>query len=132
VVGGAGQFIPEQPRKFYESLAQGLITYAEAQFRLDRLQEDGRTFRVHLQQVERQRGKPLPELHPEPPPRSVVYIWEWFIDLSLSRGGDLMTSAVPYSEISAWASLTGQRPTAWEVSILRRIDIAYLKARRDD
>ena len=31
-----------------------------------------------------------------------------------------------YSEIKAWAELTGTTPTSWEVSVLKRIDQVFL------
>jgi hypothetical protein len=54
-------------------------------------------------------------------------LWEWFADLSRRRSnGGLAPNPVSFSEIDAWARLTGTAPTPWEVSVLTRLDDALL------
>lgn len=54
-------------------------------------------------------------------------MWGWFCELSAARGGNgFGLSPISFTEIDAWARVTGERPTPWEVGLLRRIDTAIL------
>lgn len=63
------------------------------------------------------------------PPQTGEYIFEWFWELNSSRqsgfGGPLPLS---YTEIAAWAAITGTIATRDEISIIRRLDSAYIAA----
>lgn len=62
------------------------------------------------------------------PPYEVEHLWLWFCDLSSARtGSGFGANPISYVEIAAWARLTGNDPTPWEVSVLRRMDIAALE-----
>jgi hypothetical protein len=62
------------------------------------------------------------------PPYEVEHLWHWFCDLSAVRtGSGFGANPIGYGEIEAWARLTGNDPTPWEVSVLRRMDIAALE-----
>lgn len=121
------RYIPRPTGKFLEGLGKRLVSYAEAEFGLSRL-ENGKPLRDHLRQVERTRQARVDELHPKEPHPNVLYLWGWFLDLHSSRGEGGLT----YSEIAAWAALTGIEPSPWEISILRRLDRTYLASRAED
>jgi hypothetical protein len=36
--------------------------------------------------------------------------------------------AIPFSEMKAWAEMTGAQPSAWEISVIERMDAAALAA----
>lgn len=61
------------------------------------------------------------------PPELLDYIWAWFFDLCIARSSNgWAANPISYTEIAAWAALTMADPTPWEVSVLRRMDSAYL------
>lgn len=60
-------------------------------------------------------------------PACVVYLWGWFLELHNARpSGGLGPGAISYSDIYAWTLLTGNRPTKWDVEVLKQLDYAYL------
>lgn len=77
-----------------------------------------------------ERGWEPEEVPPEadPPPAGAEFLWEWFLDLSAGRASNgFGPSPLSWQDIAAWAALTGQAPTPWEVSVLRRLDRVYLE-----
>lgn len=65
----------------------------------------------------------LPELHPDPPPRAILYLWGWFLELDSTRDiGGMGVRAIRYAEIQAWAALTGRSPRPEEIALIVRID----------
>jgi hypothetical protein len=57
-----------------------------------------------------------------------VHLWGWFVELSHARSSNgYSANPIGFAEIEAWARLTGQEPTPWEVSVLRRMDTAALE-----
>ncbi|MFO0271361.1 MAG: hypothetical protein ACK53W_12605 [Gemmatimonadota bacterium] len=97
-------------------------------FRLGRPVGTGKgTVRDQLEQVERQTGDRPPELDMPPIPDCIAHVWEWWVDIASSRGSTgFGPAAITYSEIAAWAALTGADPTPFEVQALRAIERAYL------
>lgn len=71
-------------------------------------------------------------------PEACAYVWTWFCELHArpsststlaSAGGvatTVATAPISYAEIIAWAQLTRRRPQAWEVELLREIDMVWL------
>lgn len=85
------------------------------------------TLREHLASAEDQGGY-IPELHPDPPPELVEYIWQIFGELHSARANNgLATSALTYSEMEAWGRLTARQLTPFEVRTIKEIDNAFLK-----
>lgn len=88
------------------------------------------TLREHFTSVYNQTGVMPPELANEkevPPP--VRYIWQWFEELHTARGGSgFGPSPISFCEIDAWARLTGRLPEAWEVQVIKDIDVCYLSS----
>jgi len=83
--------------------------------------ESETTYRQHYQQVEAQGGHE-PKLHVSLP-KGLQHIWHWFADLSTTCG----EGGIGYSEIQAWARLTGRSPAIYEVKLLKKLDKLYLK-----
>jgi len=70
----------------------------------------------------------MPEqLQPVDIPAAIIYLWQWFCELSGGRGyADFGALPLTYSEIQAWAQLTRMDPMAWEVEALKALDRVYL------
>lgn len=61
------------------------------------------------------------------PPQLLDYLWGWFFELCTARSSNgWSANPLSYTEICAWALLMRTDPTPWEVSVLRRMDSAYL------
>ena len=81
----------------------------------------------HLQGIWRQTGEKPPELDGPPIPPVGAYLWEWFSELHKARQGP-----ISYSEIQAWAKLSGNSPEPWEVKAIKALDIEYLKFQNEE
>jgi len=79
------------------------------------------TYRQHYKSIEHQGGH-VPELHVEVP-RELRYVFSWFSELSSSRG----EGGILFSDIAAWADLTGHSLLIFEVQLLNKIDRIYLE-----
>lgn len=65
------------------------------------------------------------------PPWPLEHLWEWFAELAAARTGNgFGPNPISYAEIASWAALRCAAPSAWEVSLLRRMDSAWLMASR--
>lgn len=81
----------------------------------------------HLQSIWKQSGEKPKELDGPPMPELGAHLWSWFSQLHKARQGP-----ITYSEIEAWARLTGNSPQAWEVQAIKEIDVAYLKHQTEE
>ena len=98
-----------------------------ARIELDGQLEDGTTLRGHLEQLEEATGKPCERLQNAAPPPAGERVWGWFWDLSDGRPNNgFGEGAIPYQEIQAWKSVTGERPEPWEIKAIRAMDGAFL------
>jgi len=110
----------------------GLLGFAQHEFMLGKRQEDGTTAKDHLEHEARNRqllGKEPPkQLEEIEIPYCVVYIWQWFQEITGGRGYSGMGQPLPisYSELLAWSKLTMTEPTAWEISALKAVDQIFL------
>jgi hypothetical protein len=104
-----------------------LIEHAEHEFELNQRGANGETRRSTLEAA-RRLGAGVPELdNPVSIPRELADVFAWFVDLSGARGGTgFGPAALSFAEIAAWSRLAGIDPTPFEVSVLRRLDVAYL------
>lgn len=60
-----------------------------------------------------------------PLPAALVYLWDWFLELDLSRGEGMMgIPPLTYVMLHAWAQLTRRRPASYEVRALFQLDLA--------
>jgi hypothetical protein len=57
----------------------------------------------------------------------IMYLWEWFLDLNSTRQSGMGMNAISYSEICAWCELTGNRPSPYEIRVIKLLDRVYLE-----
>jgi hypothetical protein len=67
------------------------------------------------------------QLEPVDIPYALLYLWGWFCELSNGRQySEAGAMPLTYSEMDAWARLTGNDPTAWEITVIKKLDREYL------
>lgn len=104
------------------------MAYGEHEINLLQRQPDGATLRDHLLAAERS-GLAAPELVGPPLPAAGAYLWGWFLDLSAARGrSGFGLGPISYQDIAAWAWLHGIAPSSFELGVLRRLDLAFLRS----
>jgi len=60
-------------------------------------------------------------------PDSLGYLWEFFLDLNVTRDNyGWGPTKLKYREIAAWCDLTQQKLDPWELEALLRLDSAFL------
>ena len=70
----------------------------------------------------------MPIIEPEDPPRELRYVIDMWAELSSARQVTMGAHCpIGYVEIAHWALLTGRVVSAFDVSLIRSIDVAYLK-----
>jgi len=106
-----------------------VVAFAEAHFELELPPRGGGKGRLrdHLRKVHEQTGHLDPRLAEESRlPGSLAHLMDWYLDLRASHApGPGGPSALTYAELDAWARLTRQEPTPWEIETLRAIDVAF-------
>ncbi len=66
-------------------------------------------------------------------PEPLAHVWAWFCELSNARTpGAFAVASISYQDMEAWARLTGHRPTAAEVALLRELDAAFIASLRKE
>jgi hypothetical protein len=129
VVAEPGQSGAGGQRAFYQQLAERLIAHAEHTFALSKKEPDGATRRQHLEQVAAATGITPPDLVGPDLPLELAYLLQWWAELSAARGqGFSGPLPLSFTEIDAWSRLTGSALTAFEVSVLRDLDRAFLQS----
>lgn len=105
---------------------------------MNAVRDDGSTNRDHLEAAARQprnskaREAARAKLNGSALPACILYLWRWFLDLHNGRpSGGFGPGAITYSDMHAWAALTGNRPTPWDVETIKQLDYAYLKHSAD-
>lgn len=99
------------------------MEFARSEFRLSKPGEDGVSMRAKLEKMKSHALYRLPKM-----PRALEHIWAWFCELNSARTSNgFGANPITYSEIAAWSALTLNVPTPWEVSLLKRIDRAFLE-----
>lgn len=93
---------------------------------------DGRQRREHFELATRQLGyEPAEAVGPDCPPVFET-VWSWFCDLDQGRGSNgFGPSGLSYAEIAAWRTLTGQRPSVFELGLIRALDARFLQHRAE-
>ncbi|WP_435406470.1 phage tail assembly chaperone [Pseudomonas juntendi] len=80
-----------------------------------------------MEQVERAAGRRPAQLDGPELPAAVDHVWGWYLELHAARGGSgFGPSPIGFTEMAAWAALTGNHPSPWEVETLRALDQAHL------
>ncbi|TNG94881.1 hypothetical protein FHQ28_05665 [Pasteurellaceae bacterium USgator11] len=110
-----------------------LCEYAQAEFKLDKKPKDSEaTLREHLTAVYEQTNiKPEQLNNPEPDP-FVLYLLDYFRELSMSRQCGMTINPILYSEIEAWSRLTATTLEKWELDTLKRLDVIWLNVQVDE
>lgn len=99
---------------------------------LDKEDQSGKTYRQQLKTVERQTGKRPSDLDGPEFPSAMSHIWSAFLDLSQTRGqGFSGPLAITYQEIRCYCDLTGIDMTPYEVKLVKRLDVIYLRKSKD-
>lgn len=61
------------------------------------------------------------------PPLALDHVWRWYCELGGARTSNgFGLNPISFTEIRAWADLTGADPTPWEVGLLKRLDAVTL------
>ena len=89
--------------------------------------------REHLMIVHKATGV-MPERLLNAPrcPEALAYLWALFVRLRARCTPSMGVARILYSDIAAFVQVTGQRLTAWEVSVIERLDDAFVEASRGD
>jgi hypothetical protein len=93
-------------------------------------QPDGASLREHLESAWRQKNF-APEAMPQKLrlpdiPAAVAHLWDWFCELSGARTGSSGgPNPIQFSEIEAWARLTGRALAPRDVQAIALLDQAF-------
>lgn len=83
--------------------------------------------RKHLQAVQAQTGVMPVELVTPPVPAVLTYLLEHFAELTAARSNGFgAPQPISWSDMAAWARLTGLRLWPWEAQALRALDLVWL------
>lgn len=76
--------------------------------------------RTHLNKVWEQTGKKPDELEKAPkPPKELLYIWDWFIQL-------IQFGEINWQTLHAWVAMRGFKPNAFETELLLTLNRLYI------
>jgi hypothetical protein len=65
------------------------------------------------------------------PPLELEHIWRWYCELGSARTSNgFGLNPLPYTEIQAYADLSGIRMTPWEVGLIKRLDMVTIKGQK--
>ena len=105
-----------------------MLAFAEAVFHLSQTDSSGISKREHLEQVESATGITPDELVLPDFPQLIGSVWIKFNELSSTRSYG-MSGPLPitYSEIKAWAEVTGEELTIFEADVVKKIDALYVR-----
>jgi hypothetical protein len=133
VASGPGRELYLGPGKFLAGLVDELIAYAEHEFRLEAVREDGASLADHLASAQRQLaaiGKKLPKPAAESPqcPPELLYLLGWFRDLHAGRGSNgVVPNRLTPSDILDGIWLYHRVvPEPWEARALRALDAVWV------
>mgnify|MGYP003638421474 CR=1 FL=1 len=82
--------------------------------------------RRHLEQA-RKSGANVPELDAPYISPEIVYLWNYFIELSNARSD----GPIGYTDILSWCKLSSISLKKWELGAIVRLDATYLKVTRN-
>jgi hypothetical protein len=62
-----------------------------------------------------------------PLPIGLEHVWNWFCAVAATRSNNgFGLLPISFGELAAWSRLSCAEPTPWEISLIRRIDMAVL------
>lgn len=108
--------------EFFASLTADLAARVRHWIQYDTPDENGVSYRDHMKQARVPVEDPALPLAGE-------HLWDWFLELDAGRSSGFGLNPLSYSEIAAWAALSGAQPSSWEVTALKRMDAARLSAK---
>jgi hypothetical protein len=105
-------------------------------FGLEELQHDQRPLRAHLAPLAKRGDRDALALLQAPRyPERYAHVIGWFFEIHSRRSvGQYGPASLSWLDIHAWASLTGRKPSPWELRVIGRLDATYfaaLHARRE-
>jgi hypothetical protein len=111
----------ERQRKFYSELIGGLVAHVAYHARLNIVDGEQGSIRDHLAAAS---NNPIANVDPRifegpPLPAGLRYLAGWFGELAGTRASGFGVGPITYSEIEAWARLTGRAPDPIEVRAIR-------------
>lgn len=85
--------------------------------------------RDHMEQVARAQGVDVDDLleRPQELPETVAHLWVAFCQMSNARTSNgFGPNPLTYHDVEAWSRVTGVELTAWEIDVLKRLDVVFL------
>lgn len=107
-----------------------MLAYAEREFALTIPDEEGVALIDHIQQIEESGLLEEAERQRDcgPFPDELSYLYEIFHEMNNGRGGNgFGPNSLSYTEIMAYSGLSGIQFEPWEISVVRKLDHAWLK-----
>lgn len=83
--------------------------------------------REHLLALCEQTGEMPVELENEPPNDAVAYLLGYFQQLSTARQCGMSLNPLSFGEIEAWFRLYRLSWEAWEIDVIKQLDLIYLQ-----
>lgn len=71
------------------------------------------------------------ELDLKPPSPAISYLLSHFYELCQARQIGMAANPLPYHEIDAWMKLTGKELLWWEIEVIKRLDVIWLKVQNE-
>ena len=110
-----------------------MLSFAEHQFKLAKPNEDGKSMREHLEQVEKQLGREIEELNGPRLPDILSSLWTYFLSINQGRSAGFSgPNSLSYTDIKAWCELTGTPLDAREVQTIKLLDSVYIRIMTSD
>jgi hypothetical protein len=111
-------------QRFFSAVGEDLAECIRLIVRYETKDEAGETRRQRNERFGFADRNPVIE-----PPEGAEHLLEWFMSLSERRSyGYSGPNPISFMDISAWCSLTGERPSREEVAAILKMDSAFLRA----
>lgn len=95
---------------------------------LESSNDDGITLRERLLQVHNSSGAYDPRLDLPTIPRELEYLMGWFWEIRSAIGGSgFGANPISFTEMKSWCDLTNIELNPWEVSVIKKLDMEYMK-----
>lgn len=99
-----------------------MIAAARHAFTMASVGQDGVPFAEKLKHLGKRDKLKGPKM-----PRQAQHVWEWFLELAAARTGNgFGPNPISFSELKAWADLTGRNPKPLEIQWLKALDRLWL------
>lgn len=103
------------------------MAYAAHDFNLNKRDSKGVSLREKLEHIEETTGKRPRELDGPGFPESGAYLWNWFSELSNSRGSSgFGPNPISFLEIDAWSRMMHTKIWPHEIKIIQALDRVYI------